>query len=196
VLVSHSSQDGAVPTIFGRPLVHIGYSVDNIEKAVEFLAGAFGAGPFFLMENIRIPSLKNANGPIDWHHQAAFGQCGNVNIELQETFTLEPADAFGATYQRRNQFNHVAYIVEDLAQESRRLEAMGLPLLFEGENGPHVSALYDAPLLGHTIEIHEDFDLFRMFRKVMLDAADGWDGKDALRPAPSELGETLGNAAS
>jgi methylmalonyl-CoA/ethylmalonyl-CoA epimerase len=195
-MLSDGLQGGGVPTIFGRPLVHVGYSVDSIEKAVEFLTKAFGAGPFFLMENIRIPSLKNANGPIDWHHQAAFGQCGNVNIELQETFTLEPADAFGATYQRRNQFNHVAYLVDHVAEEGRRLEAMGLPLLFEGENGPHVSALYDAPLLGHTIEIHEDFELFRMFRRVMLDAADGWDGTDPLRPAPSELGETLGNAVS
>jgi catechol 2,3-dioxygenase-like lactoylglutathione lyase family enzyme len=186
--------DGGTPTIFGRPLVHIGYSVDDIEKAVTFLAEAFGAGPFFLMEDINIPSLKNAAGPITWHHTAAFGQCGNVNIELQQTFTLEPADAFGPTYQRRNQFNHVAYIVDDLADERRRLEAMGLPLLFEGENGPHVSALYDAPLLGSTIEIHEDFDLFKMFRRVMLEAADGWDGADALRPVPSELQETLGTA--
>jgi methylmalonyl-CoA/ethylmalonyl-CoA epimerase len=180
------------PTILGRPIVHIGYSVDDIEQAVAFLAEALGAGPFFLMEDIKIPSLKNGEGPITWHHTAAFGQCGNINIELQQTFTLEPADAFGPTYQRRNQFNHIAYIVDDIADERRRLETMGLTLLFEGENGPHVSTLYDAPLLGHTIEIHEDFDLFKMFRRVMRDAADGWDGKDPLRPVPRELQETLG----
>src|SRR4051812_1203185 len=104
-------------TIFGRPLVHIGYSVDDIERTVTFLVEAFGAGPFFLMEDIRIPSLKNGDGAIDWHHTAAFGQCGNVNIELQQTFTLEPGDALGEAYQRHNQPNHVAYLVDDLADE-------------------------------------------------------------------------------
>ena len=28
-----------VPTIFGRPIVHVGYSVDSIEQAVEFFDG-------------------------------------------------------------------------------------------------------------------------------------------------------------
>ena len=61
--------------------------------------------------------------------------------------------------------------------------------------GRFTAGHFDLPLLGHTIEIHEDFDLFKMFRRVMREAADGWDGKDQLRPAPAELGETLGNAA-
>jgi catechol 2,3-dioxygenase-like lactoylglutathione lyase family enzyme len=182
-----------VPTIFGRPIVHVGYSVDSIEQAVDFLAESLGAGPFFLMKDIRIPVLRNAAGPIVWEHSAAFGQCGNINIELQQTDKLEPSNAFGPTYERRNQFNHVAYIVDDLAQERRRLDAMGLELLFEGINGPHESVLYDAPLLGHTIEVHKDFRLFQEFRAVMKDAADGWDGTDPLRPVPRELQDTLGS---
>src|ERR1700756_5575144 len=112
-----------VPTNFGRPIVHVGYSVDSIEHAVDFLTESFGAGPFFLMKNIRIPKIRNANGPIVWEHSAAFGQCGNMNIELQQTDKLDPGDAFGPTYERRNQFNHVAYVVDDLEQEHRRLHA-------------------------------------------------------------------------
>ena len=182
-----------VPMIFGRPIVHVGYSVDSIERAIDFLAEAFGAGPFFLMTNIRIPELRSAAGPIVWEHSAAFGQCGNMNIELQQTDKLQPANAFGATYERRNQFNHVAYVVDDLEQERRRLDEMGLELLFEATNGPHESVLYDAPLLGHTIEVHKDFRLFQEFRAVMTDAAEGWDGKDRLRPVPRELQDTLGS---
>ncbi len=182
-----------VPTIFGRPIVHVGYSVDSIEEAVDFLVESLGAGPFFVMKDIRIPELRNAAGPIVWEHSAAFGQCGNINIELQQTDRLEPADAFGPTYERRNQFNHVAYVVDDLAQERARLDAMGLELLFEGRNGPHESLLYDAPLLGHTIEVHQDFPLMEPFQVVMREAADGWDGKDRLRPVPRELQETLGS---
>ena len=182
-----------MPTIFGRPIVHVGYSVDSIEQAVEFLTRGLGSGPFFLMKNIRIPELRNAAGPIIWEHSAAFGQSGNMNIELQQTDRLEPGDAFGSTYERRNQFNHVAYVVDDLAEERRRLDAMGLELLFEATNGPHESVLYDAPLLGHTIEVHRDFRLFQEFRAAMTAAAEGWDGRDPLRPVPRELQETLGS---
>jgi hypothetical protein len=56
-----------------------------------------------------------------------------------------------------------------------------------------VSVLYDAPLLGHTIEVHQDFSLMEPFQVVMREAADGWDGKDRLRPVPSVLQETLGS---
>ena len=137
-------------TMFGHPILHIGYSVDDLEQAVDFLVESLGAGPFFVMKNIRIPELRNANGPIIWEHSAVFGQCGNINIELQQTDRLEPADAFGATYQRRNQFNHVAYVVDDLAQERERLDAMGLELLFEGRNGrARVAALRRAAARPH-----------------------------------------------
>ncbi len=182
------------PTIFGRPIVHIGYSVENIQQAVEFFASGMGAGPFFLMKDIRIPHLWNANGPIVWEHSAAFGQWGEVGIELQETHRLEPEDAFGSSYQRVQGVNHVAYLADDLAEERGRLENMGLKLLFEAVNGPHESVLFDAPLLGHTIEVHRDFTLFKEFRKLMAEAADGWDGSAPLRPVPRGLQETLASA--
>ncbi|WP_154754860.1 VOC family protein [Amycolatopsis pithecellobii] len=182
------------PTIFGRPIVHIGYTVESIPDAVDFLAGTLGAGPFFLMKDIRIPVLRNANGPIIWDHSAAFGQWGNVGIELQQIDKLEPADAFGPTYQRTSGVNHVAYLADDLAQERARLEEMGLPLLFEASNGPHESLLFDAPLLGHTIEVHQDFALFQQLRAVMVASAEGWDGSDPLRPVPRALQETLASA--
>jgi len=188
--------DGQVPTIFGRPIVQIGYSVPDIAEAAEFFARALGAGPFFVMKDISIPILRNANGPIVWEHTAAFGQWGNVGIELQETHRLDPPDAFGPTYQRTSGVNHLAYIVDDLPQERARLERIGLTLLFEAKNGPHDSLLFDAPLLGHTIEIHRDFVLFQELRAAMVAAAEGWDGSDPLRPVPRELQETLASAGA
>lgn len=191
VIIPSDFSDQGVPTIFGRPIVQIGYSVQSIPEAVEFLASALGAGPFFVMPGISIPSLRNSNGPIVWEHSAAFGQWGNVGIELQQTDRLDPPDAFGPTYQRTNGVNHLAYIVEDLPEERTRLERMGLKLLFEAHNGPHDSLLFDAPLLGHTIEVHRDFTLFQDLRAAMVAAADGWDGSDPLRPVPRELQQTL-----
>jgi len=188
--------DDQAPTIFGRPIVQIGYSVQNIAEAAEFFAQTLGAGPFFVMKDISIPILRNANGPVVWEHTAAFGQWGNVGIELQETHRLDPPDAFGPTYQRTSGVNHLAYIVEDLPRERARLERMGLTLLFEAKNGPHDSLLFDAPMLGHTIEVHRDFVLFQQLRAAMVAAAEGWDGSDPLRPVPRELQETLAAAGA
>lgn len=180
-------------SILGRPVHHIGYAVESIPQAVDFLMTTAGAGPFFLMADIRIPVLRNANGPIIWEHSAAFGQWGDVAVELQEVHRLEPADALGASYQRTNGINHVAYVTDDLDAERARLEAMGLPFLFEASNGPHDSLLFDAPLLGHTIEVHRPFPMFDEFWSSLAVAAGSWDGQDPLRPAPRELQETLAN---
>jgi hypothetical protein len=174
-------------TIFGQPIVHVGYSVESIPRAVEFLVRSFGAGPFFLMEDIRIPQLENTNGPIAWEHTAAFGQWGGVAVELQQIDKLEPSDAFGASYQRTDAFNHVAYAVDDLAQEDGRLRGLGFAQLFKAVNGPHHSNLYDAPLLGHTIEVHQAFPLFFAFHASLAEAADAWDGTNALRPVSDEV---------
>ena len=184
------------PTIFGRPIVQIGYNVESITETANFFATALGAGPFFLMTDINIPSLRNANGPISWKHSAAFGQWGNVGIELQQTAQLDPPDAFGPSYQRPVGVNHLAYIVEDLPAERVRLEALGLTLLFDAKNGPHDSMLFDAPLLGHTIEVHRDFTLFKQLREAMVAAADGWDGTDPVRPVPRDLQDTLAASGS
>jgi methylmalonyl-CoA/ethylmalonyl-CoA epimerase len=197
VIVPSDFSGDQAPSIFSRPIVQIDYSVESIPEAADFLATASGAGPFFLVENISIPILRNANGPVVvWEHSPSFGQRGNVGVELQQTYRLDPTDAFGPSCQRTSGVNHLAYIVEDLPQERERLETMGLKLLFEAENGPHDSLLFDAPLLGHTIEVHRDFTLFQELRAAMVAAADGWDGSDPLRRVPRELQETLAIAGA
>jgi hypothetical protein len=174
-------------SILGQPIVHVGYSVESIPRAVDFLVRSFGAGPFFLMENIRIPHLKNADGPVVWEHSAAFGQWGGIAVELQQIDRLEPTGALGPTYERTNVFNHVAYAVNDLAEESERLHGLGFDLLFEAVNGPHESRLFDAPLLGHTIEVHQAFDLFFTFHGSLAEAAENWDGTQPLRPVSDDV---------
>jgi hypothetical protein len=40
-------------------------------------------------------------------------------------------------------------------------------------------------LFGHDIEIHVDNDGLREFFGMVREAAEGWDGSEPLRPAPS-----------
>ncbi len=183
-------------SILGHPIVHVGYSVESIPRAVEHLVTSYGAGPFFLMQDIRIDRLENADGPITWEHSAAFGAWGGTIVELQQLDRLEPADAFGPTYQRTTGFNHVAYAVDDLEREDARLRGLGFAQLFSAVNGPHHSALYDAPLLGHTIEVHQSFPLFHAFHAELAEAAEGWDGSDPLRPVRADVQEQIVNEGS
>jgi hypothetical protein len=181
------------PTIFGRPVVHIGYSVDDIEQAVTFLAESLGAGPFFLMEDINIPSLKNADGPITWHHTAAFGQCGNINIELQQTSRSSPPTRSGTPTSAATSSTTWPTSSTTSPTSAAVWRPWGCRCSSRARTG-RTSRPSTTRLLGHTIEIHEDFDLFKMFRRMMREAADGWDGTDPLRPVPSELQDTLGSA--
>jgi hypothetical protein len=169
--------------------------VTSLSRTVEHLAKSYGAGPFFLMENIQLDELKNANGPIVWEHSAAFGQWGGVAVELQEVKKLEPRDAFGSTYEKVDLFNHVALAVDDIAEENERLKRLGFELLFEAKNGPDTSSLFDAPLLGHTIELHETFPVFETFHQMLADEADGWEGTEPLRSVSDEIYELIVSAS-
>jgi len=196
-MVARDAGGGESPTILGHPIAHVGYSVESISDTVDLLVQSFGAGPFFLMEDLHIEEIKDAEGrPIVWDHSAAFGQWGGIAVELQEMSKVEPADALGPTYERVNLFNHVAYAVDDLPQERERLKELGFKLLFDAINGPVEEVLFDAPLLGHTIEVHQDFELFGEFHRELASAAEGWDGKEPLRPVPADVQEQVVNAGS
>jgi methylmalonyl-CoA/ethylmalonyl-CoA epimerase len=194
-----SEQNGGAGrgTLLGHPIAHVGYGVTSNERTVDYLVKNFGAGPFFLMEDINIDELKNADGdPIVWEHSAVFGWWGGVAVELQEVKNLEPSDAFGPAYEQKDIFNHIALAVDDIAGENERMKRLGFDLLFEAVNGPDTSSLFHAPLLGHTIELHEVWPEFEAFHELLRTEAEGWDGSDPIRPVSDEIYERLVKAGS
>ncbi len=74
----------------------------------------------------------------------------------------------------------VAWLADDLDAEAARL---GLPLFHTGRAGPVRAHWLDArATLGHHIEVLQTSPELLGFHELMRRSAEGWDGRDPLRP--------------
>jgi hypothetical protein len=167
---------------------HLAYVVDDIEGAVARLATELGAGPFFLAEDVPLENVLSHGEAAEFAHDSAFGAGGGTAIELIQPARLSPArveERFGGP---RPRLQHVGYVVsaDSVTNLRRELNGSGVSEYLSSRLGELDSTLHDASaLLGHDLEIHADCDPLRAFFGMVLDAAEGWDGSEPLRPAPS-----------
>lgn len=161
---------------------HVGYVVDDIPRAVEWAVSVLGAGPFFLIEHVAFDEVTFHGEPAAYDHSSAFGQWGELKLELTVVHSAAPAglaDALG-----RPGPGHVAWLAGDLEAETARLTAAGLPLVHTGRSGPVRAHWFDArATLGHHVEVLQRTPELLGFYERIRAAADGWVGADALRPA-------------
>ena len=182
----------AVPEDLFRPQLgephHHAYVVDDIEAMVERLATQLGAGPFFLVRDVPLENVLSRGEPAEFAHNSAFGFCGDGAIELIEPTDLTPGRVEERFAGSRPRIHHVAYAVPAESVQSLRgeLEERNLPEYLSAQLGDVDSTLHDASAsLGHDIEIHVDCDGLREFFAMVRGGAEGWDGSQPLRPAPS-----------
>jgi hypothetical protein len=60
-----------------------------------------------------------------------------------------------------------------------------MPRFLRAVFGPIEITLHHVPTLGHALELHRDGDAVRGFFGHLAELADGWDGSEPLRAAPS-----------
>lgn len=167
------------------PPHHIGYVVDDISAAVDWVVSALGAGPFFLIDHLPFDSVTFEGQPAAFDHSAAFGQWGPIKLELTVIHNAQPAGLAAALGGPPGRVGHVAWVVDDVEVESALLAAAGAPSFHEGRAGPVRAIWHDArAMLGHHIEILQDCPEIQGFYELMRSSAEGWDGSDPLRPAP------------
>ncbi len=169
--------------VIDRPIHHIGYVVDDIPTAVEWAVSTLGAGPFFLIEHLRFDEVTYAGAPAAYDHSSAFGQWGDIKVELTVVHSAAPAglaDAFAGPTPR---VGHVAFLADDLEAETAELEAAGLPLFHTGRSGPVRAHWFDGrAVLGHHVEVLQRSDPLLGFYELMRASHAGWDGSEPLRP--------------
>ena len=61
-------------------------------EAVNYWSTMLGAGPFFIIPNIRFGVLTHHNEPAVFDHSAALGQWGSIAIELMQIHVKDPAE--------------------------------------------------------------------------------------------------------
>jgi len=163
--------------------VQIAYGVADLEAAVARFSQRFGAGPFFVMEHIPLAEVRYRGSAGSFDHSSAYGQWGDVMVELVKDHTIGPSPVRDILGERSEGLHHLAYMVEDLHGTIAALSDCGWPEAMWARTGSGVEfAFCDASAdLGHMIELYEPSEGLLGFYRMVREAADGWDGREPLR---------------
>jgi len=143
---------------------HVGYVVDDLEAGIVRFTHDFGAGPFAVMEHIAFDEVTFEGEPAVYDHSSAFGKWGPIIVELTKVHDAQPAGLLGALTKPGHGIGHVAWLAEDLAAETARLEAAGLRPFHTGRTGPVSAVWFDGgDLFGHPVEVLQWCDELRDF---------------------------------
>jgi catechol 2,3-dioxygenase-like lactoylglutathione lyase family enzyme len=164
-----------VRDLLRRP-VQIAYGVRDVVAAAERFARLTGAGPFFVSRHIPLASARVFGEQRAFDHSSAYGQWGEVMVELVEEHT-PPLVAPGSSV------HHVAFFVADTAAAVQMCEEQGWPEALWAETvGGLEFAFCDARRdLGHLVELYTPTERLRDFYRTVAETAAEWDGADAVR---------------
>jgi catechol 2,3-dioxygenase-like lactoylglutathione lyase family enzyme len=171
----------AVPGL-GRP-VQIAYAVpDAIEHARRW-AAEFGAGPFYVRRHIPLASVTHRGRPATFDHTSAYGQWGDVMVELVQDHTVGPSVVRDLYPDGASGLHHLAFFVPDVEATTHRLNELGHATAMEAvtANGVRFHFLDASATHGHMLELYERSDALATFYDRIAQAADGWDGTDPVR---------------
>jgi len=167
-------------------IVQVAYHVTDIRRAATDMAGKFGAGPFFVNENITLTWGEHRREPTNFVHSSAYGQWGELMVEFfqqEDDSTNTPyRDMYAADQEG---LHHTAMMVRDMDEAFDYFERNDMPVVTRCGLRPGTSvdfAFIDArKTFGHMIEIYPISDGLLGFYERVRDASAGWTGEDPLR---------------
>jgi hypothetical protein len=171
--------------LIGLPVRQLAYKVNDLEAAVTRHHRRFGSGPFFVARHIALASSQYRGTETPFDHSSAYGQWGDVMVELVVQHNPEPSalhDMFTHGSGAEG-LHHTAHFVDDLAIAIARFGADGAPLaqLSVTEGNTAFAFVDTVATHGHMLELYEPTPLLTGFYDMVAKAADGWDGRDVLR---------------
>jgi len=135
------------------PIFQMAYLPSDFDDALRHWTEVVGAGPFFIMENIRIAEMTYLGQPTDAVISAAWGYWGDMQIELIRAENDAPS-IYTGDYAVKDRLHHVCVAV----------------IYADAGGGP-----------GNVIEyvklMEGGAELFAMMREAARD----WDGSEPLR---------------
>ena len=148
----------------GRP-VQIAYAVTDVTAAAERFAASTGAGPFFVVEHLALESARVHGEASSFDHSSAYGQWGDVMVELVHEHTPPLVTPGG--------LHHMAFMVDDLSEATAWCATQGWDeTLFARTSGGQEFAFCDARRdLGHLVELYEPSERLRAFYEMVAAAA-------------------------
>jgi hypothetical protein len=163
----------------------IAFVVDDLETAIGHFVRDYGAGPFFVLPHFLQPGQIYRGAPSTADVAIAMGFAGNTWFELIQPLDAEPSVYRETIEQRGYGFHHFGIAHEDVEAALPRYLAGGWREAFraavptggevvylEGGDGAAPGFL---ELLPATPGMDATFTRF-------WQAAQGWDGRDPIRP--------------
>jgi methylmalonyl-CoA/ethylmalonyl-CoA epimerase len=162
------------------PVMQIAFVPDDFDAAIAHWTTVMGIGPFFLIENIKLPDSLYLGQPNECVFSIAIAYWGDVQVELIRQENDAPSIYRGAEGKG---LHHTCVLTEDIDAARATAEAAGAKVLVEGRVDPDGAVLYvdsgGGP--GGIVEILQPatgtLGLFEMIKA----ASQGWDGSDPVR---------------
>ena len=169
-----------------EPIIQIAYVVNNIEEAAAKHHNLFGSGPFFKFERAEHTGEYRGR-QVTYTHSAAFGQWGDVQLELMERFGEGPSvihDLYPAGSDRTG-IHHMTIFADDFDEVTQRLSDNGCPAISRGglkQWNMRVNFHDTYDLYGHYLEVYEEAEGMRDFYARVKEHSVGFDGSNLVRP--------------
>jgi Glyoxalase/Bleomycin resistance protein/Dioxygenase superfamily len=163
--------------------VQIAYFVNDIKESARRMGSLTGAGPFYIIENIELEWSEHRRSSCDFVHSSAYGQWGNVMVELVQQESEGPSPFRDMYAPGEEGIHHVACFVDSVEDSIRLYEERGYPLATRAKAklGTEFAFIDTRKLLGHMVEIYVENDAMSGFYNLVKEASVGWDGSNILR---------------
>jgi len=164
-------------------VVQVAYFVSDIRAEAVKMNAAFGAGPFFVVDNIQLAWAEHRGQPCDYVHSSAYGQWGDVMMELVQQENVGPSPFRDLYAPGETGLHHVATMVDSLPETYNHFDAAGIPLATRSmtTTGTEFSFLDATATLGHFIEVYERNETLLGFYDMVRHASLDWRGEDPVR---------------
>lgn len=163
-------------------IMQLAYLPADFDAGVRHWTERMGAGPFFLIENIRLEEMRYRGRPTDAVFSIALGYWGDMQIELIRPENDAPS-IYRGDYAVTDRLHHVCLLVDDIADARAVCAATQAEILVEAKVQGGGAVLYADPGggPGSVVELLQPAPGTREVFAMIRDAARGWDGRDPLR---------------
>ena len=166
---------------FGE-IVQVAIHAPNLEAAAAHWA-QHGAGPFHLLEHVALTSCLYRGAPAAFDHSSAYGQMGDIMLELIHQHDDRPSAVRDMYDARTPGPHHAAIFVDDLDIAVSAATARGFPLALDAVSTAGLRfAMADArPACGVMLEFYEPSDALMKFYSFVRRKSVSWTGDEPLR---------------
>ena len=162
------------------PVMQIAFVPDNFDAALAHWTQVMGVGPFFLIENIKLPDSLYLGQPNECVFTIALAYWGDVQVELIRQDNDAPSIYRGAEGKG---LHHTCILTDDIAAARITAEAAGARVLVEGRVDPDGAVLYVDTIggPGSIVEILQPATGTEGLFAMIKAAAQDWDGSEPVR---------------